>query len=71
VHAQRAVLQKCCNAQHAAREWPQRDAAACVRVQHEAQRQKWLVEMAVVLEATYRGVVLDLNDEHVRARATL
>lgn len=35
-------------------------------VQHEAQRQKWLVELVVAVEATYRGLLLDMNDEHVR-----
>ena len=35
-------------------------------MQHEAKRQKWLVELVQAVEAAYRGIILDLNDEHVR-----
>jgi hypothetical protein len=35
-------------------------------MQHEAQRQKWLVDLVMAVEAAYRGIVLDMTDELVR-----
>ena len=35
-------------------------------MQHEAQRQKWLVELVMAIEGAYRELLLDFTDDHVR-----